>query len=59
MIENLRLNDKMNKIIILRIYSDSRESMILNNTKFSQLFKFFRGVKQGGVLSGSLFNVFK
>jgi hypothetical protein len=32
--------------------------MILNNGKFSKLFKLCRGVKQGGVLSGNLFNFF-
>ena len=56
--ENLKLNNSMSKVILLRIYYDSLESMILNNKKFSRLFKLFRGVKQGGVLSGSLFNFF-
>jgi hypothetical protein len=48
----------MNKIILLRIYYDTLESMILNNKELSELFKLWRGVKQGGVLSGSLFNFF-
>ena len=48
----------MNKIILLRIYQDTLESKILNNKELSKLFKLWRGVKQGGVLSGSLFNFF-
>ncbi len=43
---------------MLRIYYDTLESKILNNNEFSILFKLWRGVKQGGVLSGSLFNFF-
>jgi hypothetical protein len=54
----IKLKQKMNKIILLRIYYDTLESMILNNNEFSLLFKLWRGVKQGGVLSGSLFNFF-
>ena len=48
----------MNKIILLRIYYDTLQSKILNNRELSKLFKLWRGVKQGGVLSGSLFNFF-
>jgi hypothetical protein len=54
----LKLENQLNKIILLSIYYDSLESMILNNGKFSKLFKLCRGVKQGGVLSGNLFNFF-
>ena len=46
----------MNKIILLRIYYDTLQSKILNKRELSKLLKLWRGVKQGGVLSGSLFN---
>jgi hypothetical protein len=45
----IKLNNKMNKVILLRIYYDTLESKILNNNEFSILFKLWRGVKQGGV----------
>jgi hypothetical protein len=57
-VENIKLKKNLNKIILLRIYYDTLESKIRNNDKFSKLFKLLRGVKQCGVLSGSLFNFF-
>jgi hypothetical protein len=54
-LENMKLK---NKIILLRIYYDTLEGKILNNKELSKFFKLWRFVKQGGVLSGSLFNFF-
>ena len=48
----------MNKIIILKTYYDALESKISNNNIFSPVFKLKRGVKQGEVLSGNLFNFY-
>ena len=57
-VETMKLNKNLNKVILLRIYYDTLESKIRNNNEFSKLFKLLRGVKQGGVLSGNLFNFF-
>ena len=49
---------KLNYIILLRIYYDKLSSKIKLGNTLSRLFKLARGVKQGGVLSGALFNYF-
>ena len=51
-------NSILSTIIILKIYYDKLSSKIRINNVVSKLFNLARGVKQGGVLSGSLFNFF-
>jgi hypothetical protein len=51
-------NSILSTIIILKIYYDKLSSKIRINNMLSKLFNLARGVKQGGVLSGSLFNFF-
>ena len=53
-----KLNIAINYIIILKVYYDSLFGKVKTNNKFSIFIKLSRGVKQGGVLSGSLFNTF-
>ena len=48
----------MNTIILLKTYYDKLASKIKVNNSFSKLFTLSRGVKQGGYLSGSLFNFY-
>ncbi len=43
---------------MLKIYYDKLSCKIKSNNKLLNLFKLERGVKQEGVLSGSLFNYF-
>ena len=45
-------------IILLRIYYDKLVCKIKIGYKLSRLFKLARGVKQGGVMSGALFNYY-
>jgi len=45
-------------IILLRIYYDKLAGKIKVNNKLSTIFILSRGVKQGGFLSGTLFNFF-
>ena len=45
-------------IILTKIYYDVLYSLVKINSKLSRKFKLSRGVKQGGVISGSLFNFF-
>ena len=47
-----------NIIILLKCYYDKLASKIKLNNIFSSLFYLKRGLKQGGVLSGSLFNTY-
>ena len=53
-----RKNLYVDGIIILKIYYDKLELKIKNDNKFSNKFKISRGVKQGGIISGALFNFF-
>ena len=48
----------LNTVILLRIYYDQLQSKVKINNMYSRCFKLTRGVKQGGVLSGDLFNIF-
>jgi hypothetical protein len=48
----------LSPIILLKIYYDKLAGKIKINNIFSKLFRLMRGVKQGGVLSGALFNFF-
>ena len=43
-------------VILLRIYYDVLQTRVKINGILSKLIKLNRGVKQGGVLSGDLFN---
>jgi hypothetical protein len=57
----LKLKNKkisLNLIIILKIYYDKLASKVKLNNLLSILFKLLRGLKQGGVLSGAVFNTF-
>jgi hypothetical protein len=51
---------KLNKRewLILKRYYDSSEAKIINNDAKSNIFKVVTGVKQGGILSPFLFNIF-
>ena len=51
-------NFLISSIILLKIYYDNLTSKIKINSKFSNQFVQVRGVKQGGVMSGGLFNFF-
>ena len=51
-------NSILSTIIILKIYYDKLSSKIRINNMLSKLFNLTRGVKQGGLPSGSLFNFF-
>ena len=42
----------------MKVYYDSLAEKVILNNLFSILIKLSRGVKPGGVLSGSLFNSF-
>jgi hypothetical protein len=55
-LKKLKIN--INLIILLRIYYDKLASKIKLGSFLSVLFKLLRGLKQGGVLSGALFNTF-
>jgi hypothetical protein len=46
----------LSPIILLKIYYDKLAGKIKINNIFSKLFRLIRGVKQGGVHSGVLFN---
>ena len=48
----------LSAIILLKTYYDKLSSKIKINGKLSSIFKLIRGVTQGGVLSGSLFNYY-
>ena len=48
----------LSAIILLKTYYDKFSSKIKINDKLSSIFKLIRGVKQGGVLSGSLFTYY-
>ena len=51
-------NITLSAVIILKCYYDKLSSKIKDNNVVSKTFKLARGVKQGGVLSGTLFNYF-
>ena len=55
-----KLMKKLNKRewLILKRYYDSSEAKIINNDAQSNIFKVVTGVKQGGILSPFLFNIF-
>jgi hypothetical protein len=55
-LKKLKINIKL--IILLRIYYDKLASKVKLGSFLSILFKLLRGLKQGGVLSGALFNTF-
>ncbi|CAF1069867.1 unnamed protein product [Brachionus calyciflorus] len=44
--------------LILKLYYDSSNGCVSLNGVFSKMFKIYCGVKQGGVLSAYLFNIF-
>jgi hypothetical protein len=48
----------LSTIILLKVYYDKLSSKIKINNVLSKLIKLTRGVKQGGVMSGALFNFF-
>ena len=48
----------LSAIILLKTYYDKLSSKIKINNILSKLIKLSRGVKQGGVMSGALFNFF-
>ena len=48
----------LNSVILLRIYYDKLQAKVKINNSLSSSFKLSRGVKQGGVLSSDLFNIF-
>jgi hypothetical protein len=48
----------LSPIILLKTYYDKLAAKIKINNMFSKIFILMRGVKQGGVLSGALFNFF-
>ncbi|CAF0953632.1 unnamed protein product, partial [Brachionus calyciflorus] len=45
--------------LILKLYYDSSNGCVSLNSVVSKIFKIYCGVKQGGVLSAFLFNIFK
>jgi hypothetical protein len=55
-----KLIDRLNKQdwLILKKYYDSSKACIVNESKISDLFEVNNGVKQGGILSPFLFNLF-
>ena len=56
--QNEKKDIHLSAIILLRIYYDKLTGKIKINDKLSTLFNLKRGVKQGGFLSGTLFNFF-
>ena len=52
------MNIKLNLIILLKLYYDKLASKVKLGNFLSALFKLIRGLKQGDVLSGALFNTF-
>jgi hypothetical protein len=46
----------LSMVILLKIYYDGLQARVKINISLSKLFKLKNGVKQGGVLSGDLFN---
>ena len=48
----------INTVILMRIYYDKLQAKVKIKNVLSKCFKLTRGVKQGGVLSGDLFNIF-
>ena len=48
--------DKLNILILFKIYYDSLQTKIKINNNLSKIIRLLRGVKQGGVLSGDQFN---
>ena len=46
-------------VILLKIYYDLLQAKVKINNCLSKVFKLKNGVKQGGVLSGDLFNCYR
>ena len=57
-LKKIKANITINYIILVKIYYDNLHGKVKMNNIFSNLIKLSRCVKQGGVLSGSLFNFF-
>ena len=50
--------NRLNVVILLKLYYDKLQARVKINNVLSDLFQLMRGVKEGGVLSGDLFNCF-
>ncbi len=48
----------LNVVILLKLYYDKLQARVKINNLLSVLFPLMRGLKEGGLLSGDLFNCF-